>query len=201
MNIAIIGTGKMGSGLGKLATKAGHNVIFASRDPQKPILPAIRNADMVILAIPYESAIGLAENPEVREGLKGKTVVDISNPIGADFVSLLVGHTTSAAEEIARRLPESNIVKAFNTVFAEVLRMRADGVKVKPPVYVSSDDAEAKKQVIDLAQSFGFETMDTGSLASARYVEPLADLLMQFAFAKGMGTKIGFAIVSAGEGS
>ncbi len=198
MNITIIGTGKMGSSLGTLADKAGHKVSYASRDPQKPVLPAIRNADMVIFAVPYESAIELAENPEVRAKLKGKTVVDISNPIGADFVSLLVGHTTSASEEIARRLPESNVIKAFNTVFAEVLRLRADGMKVKAPVYVSGDDAEAKKQVVDLAQSFGFETMDAGSLASARYVEPLAGLLIQFAFAKGMGTKIGFTIATVG---
>jgi 8-hydroxy-5-deazaflavin:NADPH oxidoreductase len=200
MNITIIGTGNMGAPLGVLARQAGHQVKFASRDPQKPVLPAVMSADLVILATQYTGALELADQPAIRTALAGKIVVDLTNPLTDNFMGLLVGHTTSGAEEIARRLPGAKVVKAFNTIFSEVLRNRAEGVKVRATVMVATDDDEARQTVLGLAKSFGLDAVDSGPLSNARYLEPLIEMLIQLAYGKGMGTKISFPLVNALEG-
>ena len=197
MNIAIIGKGNMGAALGKLAEQAGHTVTFGSQDPRQPVLPAIQGADLVILAVPYGVALALAANTEISAALAGQRVVDVTNPLATDYMSLTIGHTTSAAEEIARRLPGACVVKAFNTIFAEALGRRANGERVVATVFVAGDDEETKRAVIGLAGSFGFEATDAGGLSNARYLEPVTELLIQLAYGKGMGTGIGFALVGA----
>ncbi len=195
MNIAIIGTGNMGSALGTLLTQARHTVTFGSRDPQQPVRQAIEGAELVILAVPYTGAIALAEDPDVRTALAGKIVVDITNPLAPDFMSLTIGHTSSAAEEIARRLPEARLVKAFSTIFAEVLRAKAEDQKVTATVLVAGDDAQAKSPVLALASELGFSAVDTGALTNARYIEPLTELEIQLAYGQGRGSRITFQLV------
>ncbi len=197
MKLAIIGKGHMGGALAKLSAQAGHSVAVGSLDPRQPVLPALQDAELVILAVPYAAALALTDDVGVRIALAGKIVVDISNPLAVDYMSLTIGHTTSAAEEIAKRLPGARVVKAFNTMFAEVLGLRANGAKVAATALVAADDEEAKRSVIALAQAFGFEALDAGALSNARYLEPMTELLIQLAYGKGMGTRIGFALVSA----
>jgi predicted dinucleotide-binding enzyme len=103
---------------------------------------------------------------------------------------LTIGHTTSAAEEIAKAVPGARVVKAFNTVFASVL---ADGPTLNGatvPVFVAADDAAARDAVAQLAKSAGFDVIDAGALKNARYLEPLAGLNIYLGYGAGLGTSI-----------
>src|SRR5206468_2384708 len=112
--------------------------------------------------------------------LNRRAVVDITNPLTPDYMGLAIGHTTSAAEEIQKAFPGAKVVKAFNTVFAQVL---ADGPKLADatvPVFFAGDDAAAKELVRSLIESMGFIPVDAGGLKNARYLEPLAGLNIYF---------------------
>jgi 8-hydroxy-5-deazaflavin:NADPH oxidoreductase len=197
MNITVIGSGNMGSGFVKQLTAAGHRVVVTSKDVAKAKelaaqysaeTAAAHENEIIVLATGYADAVPAltALGP-----LKGKIVVDITNPVTADYMGLTIGHTTSAAEDIARATPGARIVKAFNTVFAQVLAQGArfpDGRVV--PVFVASDDEAAKETVSELARSMGFDVIDAGGLKNARYLEPLAGLNIYLGYGAGLGTRI-----------
>ena len=202
MNISILGTGNMATGLAVLFAKASHTVTLGSRDAEKAktvantvgngiagaeLADAAGKADLLVLAVPFDAA---AEVIRAAGDLTGKTVVDITNPMTADYSALTIGHTTSAAEEIQKLAPTAKVVKAFNTVFASVLQ--ADGKAAGRPatVFVAGDDADARKTVSDLAISAGLEAIETGGLASARYLEPVAGLNIALGYGLGHGTDI-----------
>lgn len=201
MNITIVGYGNMGSGLASLAVKAGHHVTLTGKQLSRSIdlaaklgahavelKVAAQGADLIVLATPY-SAAGevLAELGD----LAGKTVIDISNPVKADFSGLSLGFNTSAAEEIQRLAPTAHIVKAFNTIFAQVFSEGPDfGPAGKASVFIAGDDTNARNQVDGFAQSLGFSTLHTGGLSSARYLEPLGMLNISLAYGLGHGTGI-----------
>lgn len=201
MKVTVIGTGNMGSAFVKQLTKAGHQVRVTSRDLAKaqalasghngvaaaPPAKALGDSDVVLLATGYADAI-----PALRAlgNLHGKVVVDISNPLTADYMGLTVGHSTSAAEEIAKAVPGAEVVKAFNTIFAQVLNDGADLGGQKVPVFVASDSAGAKEVARQLAQSIGFGVIDAGGLKNARYLEPLAGLNIFLGYGAGLGTAI-----------
>ncbi len=202
MNITVIGSGNMGSGFVKQLSAAGHRVTVTGRDLAKAALltqqypgaqavepaQAARDADVIIVATPYESAAAALRS---LGDLKGKVVVDVTNPLTADYMGLTIGHATSAAEEIARAVPGAAVVKAFNTVFAQVLAEGADfGAGRKVPVFVASDHAAAKDAVKALAQRMGFDVIDAGALKNARYLEPVAGLNIYLAYGAGLGTGI-----------
>ena len=95
----------------------------------------------------------------------------------------------SAGEEIAKAVPEASVVKAFNTVFAQVLAQGADfGQGHVVPVYVAGDDAAAKSTVSRLIESTGFDPVDAGPLKNARYLEAVAGLNIYFGYGAGKGT-------------
>jgi NADPH-dependent F420 reductase len=201
MNIAIFGTGNMASGLAAVFAKAGHQVTIAARDPAKArnaaaelgngvaaatFADAAEASDAVFLAVPYDAAAGLVAT---AGGLKGKIVVDITNPMTADFSGLSIGHTTSAAEEIQKSAPAAKVVKAFNTIFASILQNGKAGGQTAT-VFVAGDDAEARKSVAELAASAGFRSVEVGGLAAARYLEPVAALNIALGYGLGHGTDI-----------
>jgi predicted dinucleotide-binding enzyme len=195
MNIVILGKGNMGAPLAKLAAKAGiPSHTFGSSD--NPI-HTLSSAYIVIFAMKYEQALDFAVKPGVAERLAGKVIVDITNPLAPDFMSLTVGYTSSAAEEIAKRLPGAHVVKAFNTIFASVLASRASGETVTIPVFVAGDDTGAVSAVVKLVQDFGFQAIGSGPLANARYLEPMTELMIHLGYAHGHGDKIGFSLVRA----
>jgi predicted dinucleotide-binding enzyme len=106
-------------------------------------------------------------------------------------MGLTVGHTSSAAEEIAQAVPNAVVVKGFNTLFAQVLAGGADfGAGRTLSVFLASDSAEAKQQAASLARSMGFDVVDAGGLKNARYLEPLAGLNIYFGYGAGQGTSI-----------
>ncbi|WP_328517169.1 NADPH-dependent F420 reductase [Ralstonia solanacearum] len=200
MKVTIIGAGNMGAALSKQLALAGHQVRVIARDLNKaselnrsgvtvvPAQGAAEDADAVIVATSYgDAAAALA----AVGSLASKVVIDITNPLSADYISLTVGHTTSAAEEIAKAFPDAQIVKAFNTLFAQVIAAGADfGNGRRASTFVASDSERAKQTASTLAQSMGFEVVDAGGLKNARYLEPLAGLNIYLGYGAGLGTSI-----------
>lgn len=200
MKVTVVGAGNMASGFAKALVKAGHQARLVGRNPGKTQALATETgasavaaaegaaSDIIILATPYAAAV---EALRALGDLSGKIVVDITNPLSADYMSLTLGHTTSAAEEIAQAVPRARVVKGFNTLFAQVL---AAGPKLKdgsvPQVFLASDDAEAKDAVSALAASFGYPVVDAGPLRNARYLEPLAGLNIYLGYGAGLGTGV-----------
>ncbi len=200
MKVLVIGAGNMGSGFVKQLTAAGHQVIVTARDQVKaqavaqqfgaksaPAAGAANDVDAIVVATPY----GEAANALVGVGdLTGKVVVDISNPLTPDYMGLTLGHTTSAAEQIAKAVPGAEVVKGFNTVFAQVLGGGADLDGQKVSVFLASDSERAKQTAGALAESMGFVVVDAGALKNARYLEPLGGLNVYFGYGAGQGTNI-----------
>ncbi len=201
MKVTIIGAGNMGSAFAKRLIAAGHEVSVVAKHADKAAalaasLPGVAvlppdttvDADAVIVATGYADSVSALK---ALGDLTGKVVVDISNPLSADYMSLTVGHTTSAAEEIAAAVPGALVVKAFNTVFAQVLDAGADfGGGKKVSVFVASDSELGKQTVSALARAMGFEVIDAGGLKNARYLEPLGGLNVYFGYGAGLGTAI-----------
>jgi 8-hydroxy-5-deazaflavin:NADPH oxidoreductase len=199
MKITVIGSGNMASGFVKQLSKAGHSVQIYARNAAKAGELAKANnatvidaekasqADIIILATPYKDAVNVLRS---IGSLKGNVVVEISNPMNKDSPGLSVGHTTSAAEEIAKAFPEAMVVKAFNTVFAQRLGAGPDLAGGKIPVFIASDDASAKRNVTIMTESMGFTPLDAGPLINSRYLEPLGALNIYFGYGAGLGTAI-----------
>ena len=202
MNYAIIGPGNMGLGLARLFTAKGQNVTLAHKDVKvakrlaaeiggnvqgKSIADAASDADIVILATPYKSATAAIKE---AGDLTGKILVDISNPITPDYMALTIGHTTSAAEEIAKLAPGAHVVKAFNTVFWQALPFEVRQGNPAVQVLLAGDDEDAKKAVATMVTDLEFEAIDAGPLANARYIEPVGELNIHLGYALGWGTAI-----------
>jgi len=203
-NIAILGSGNIGSGLARLLS-AHHRVTLGSRQPEaaRAKFPGLRiadyaqavaSADIVFLAVPFPSLAAVAA---LVGPLPGKILVDVTNPLTPDFMALTLGHTTSAGEAVQAAFPQAHVVKAFNTVLAQVLAKAAAGAKSLPSVLVAGNHPAANAAVMQLARDAGFGAFDTGPLANARYLEPLAELGIQLAYAKGHGGEVGFTFAPA----
>ncbi|HXD41732.1 MAG TPA: NADPH-dependent F420 reductase [Ramlibacter sp.] len=202
MKITVIGSGNMGSAFVKQLRAAGHQVRVTGRNlakatelaRQNPGVEAIalpgaaEGADAIIVATPYEAA---ADSLRSLGDLNGKVVLDITNPLTPDYMGLTVGHDTSASEQIAKAVPGAQVVKGFNTLFAQVLAAGPDfGNGRKATVFLASDSDRAKQTARALAESMGFETMDAGPLKNARYLEPVAGLNIYFGYGAGLGTAV-----------
>ncbi|MEZ2223085.1 NADPH-dependent F420 reductase [Rhizobium sp. RCC_161_2] len=201
MKIAIIGTGNMGAGLARALAGAGYDLVIGHRDPAKAaelaaelganvegggIAAAVKLADVVILALPYDA---IAEALKAAGDLTGKVLVDISNPITADYRGLLIGHSTSAAEEIQALAPTATVVKAFNTIFATLLPIEARNGKTLQ-VFVAGNDEAAKETVSNIAKAIGFEPVNAGDLTNARFIEPIGEMNIHFGFFLGKGPSV-----------
>ncbi|PUA19868.1 NADPH-dependent F420 reductase [Glaciimonas sp. PCH181] len=202
MKVTVIGAGNMGSAFVKQLTRAGHQVTVTTRNLGKAQAVAAANpdaiavvavnaaavADVVVLATSYDDAVSALKSVG---DLSGKVVIDITNPLTADYMGLTLGHSTSASEEIAKAIPGAEVVKAFNTVFAQVLSDGADfGNGQTVSVFVASDSARAKQTAKALAESMGFVTVDAGGLKNARYLEPVAGFNIYLGYGAGLGTSI-----------
>ena len=181
MKVAIIGAGNVGKALTSSFTGAGHDVTIAAAHPDHARdaaadlgahaatsnQEAVAGADLVVLAVPVTALGAIAT--EIGDELAGKTVIDVSNRPTPDPA----GPGTSIAEELQASLPESHVVKAFNTLFAS---RQADPVVAGLPVdgFVASDDDTAKATVLDALEGMGFRPVDAGPLAAARTLEGMA---------------------------
>lgn len=207
MKIGIIGTGNVGSALGKGWANKGHQILFGTRQPESEkvqkllaevgeegtavsIPNAIQQAKIIVLATPW-NVVG-----QVIQSVtdwQGKIVIDATNPIAPGF-QLAVGHTTSAAEQLAAYLPGAQVVKAFNTTGAENM---ADPLYDDAPItmFICGDDPEAKAAVTELAEALGFDVADVGGLETARLIEPMALVWINLAIKQGLGRNIAFKLV------
>jgi hypothetical protein len=188
--VAIIGDGNVGSALQKGALAAGYDVKVTGKDAAK-VREVAAWADLVILAVPFSVMDEVVA--ELGDAVAGKTLVDVTNVLGANY-QLALGFTTSGAEELAKKAPRAKVVKAFNTVFAQ--NMSSGKVKgEKLAALAAGDDAAAKQAVLSLARDIGFDAVDAGPLVNARWLETLGFLNIQLGFTLKMGTDIGFRLV------
>jgi 8-hydroxy-5-deazaflavin:NADPH oxidoreductase len=205
MQITIIGTGNMARGIGTRALAGGHDVTVVGKntDAADEAVAALRDAggngsvraagetdpvegDLVVLAIYYDDARRAVER--LGDGLAGKTVVDITNPVNESFDGLVVPPDGSATQELAQLAPDASFVKAFNTTFASTLQ--AGDVAGQPlDVLIAGDDDEAKATVATLVRDGGLNPVDVGSQQRARELEALG--LMHMTIQDELGT--GFA--------
>lgn len=184
MKVTIIGAGNVGTALGTSISRAGHEVTIAAKHPEHARQAAqeigaavadsngsaVADAELVILAVPFVAGTDEVTD-EIRDGVAGKTVVDVTNPVKPDY-SGLVTEGTSAAEEFQRRLPDVKVVKAFNTILASNQANPSRDIDG----FVAADDDQAKQKVISLVESMGFTPLDVGPLSAARYLEGMAYL-------------------------
>ena len=208
MKIAILGTGAVGTALGTRWAKAAHAVTFGSRQPQsekvlavvekcgsgaKACSPqmAVADAEAILLAVPWPAARQtLADLGDLR----GRPVIDCTNPLLPDLSGIELGHSTSAAEQLAAAAPSARVVKAFNAASVKVMNDPRFGEHLATMFYCG-DDAAAKSVVRQLIADVGFDPVDAGQLASARYLEPLAMLYIHLAFRQGWGSNCAFKIM------
>lgn len=195
MRVATLGRGNMGGPIAKLSQNAGYDVSVVGQDGDT--VAAIKDADLIVLALHYDPAKGLLSDDAVQDALDGKVLIDVTNPLAPDYMSLTVGHDTSAGETLAAMIPGTKVVKAFNTVFADLLKGQVAGTASPVPVYVAGNDADARAQVKSFVEDLGLVAIESGPLSNARYLEPMAEMMIQFGYGLGHGANIGFALVKA----
>lgn len=209
MRIGILGSGLMGAKLGTIFARAGHDVVFSySRDDRKlervardaghgasagTPAEATNGADALLLAVHWSRV-----NDVLRKAgnVAGKVIVSCSLPMNADDTALVVGRTSSGAEQLAKKVPTAHIVSAFGTVPSEVLfsvfKTRAN--RRRPSLVYCGDSARAKKTAAQLIRDVGFEPIDAGALEIARYTEPFTLLVAQLAYEGPRGPALAYRL-------
>ena len=207
MKIGILGTGDLAKSLGTALTHHGYHVMFGSREVAKAqdlagemehfatggtLANAIHFGEMIVIAVPYKS---VEETLRASDNYRGKVLIDATNPIipGGMF-ELAIGHTTSAAEQIAAMVPEATVVKAFNTAFTETVESPHFGPNDVTMFYCGNDD-KAKAAVAKMIEDIGMKPVDCGPLDSARLLEPMATLIIRLGINLEMGREIAFNLL------
>jgi hypothetical protein len=208
MRIGILGSGLMGGKFGKVFSRAGHDVVFSySRSKTKleklardaggnaragTPAEAAKDADALLLAVHWSSVDDVLKT---AGDLSGKVVITCSLPMDENDSGLVVGLTSSGAEELAKKVPKARIVSAFNTLPSEVLFAvfeRRDSGANRPSQVYCGDDAKAKEVAAGLIRDVGFEPIDAGPLRIARYTEPFTLLIGQLAYTGDRGAALAY---------
>lgn len=208
MKIGIIGSGNVGGTLGTRWAQGGHQVVFGSRSPESDKMrqlagkagkgaraasfaETLEASELLLLATPWpatkETVKGLGD-------LKGKVLIDATNPLLPDLSGLEFGTTTSGGEQVAGWARGARVVKALNGVGFNIMANPAFGGD-RPVMFYCGDDAAAKKTVKPLVEELGFEAVDAGPLSQARLLEPFAHLWISLALVHGQGREIGFKLL------
>lgn len=188
--VTIIGGGNMGKAISELVTNGGNTVEILTRSDSTTAV----TGEIVVLAVPY----GALDEIVAQRGdeLAGKVVVDITNPLDFQtFDSLVVPADGSAAAELAAKLPQAKVVKAFNTNFAATLGTGKVGQNTTT-VLVAGDDADAKQGVVSFVKAAGLNALDAGSLKRARELEAVGFTQLVLAASEQIGWTGGFAVVA-----
>jgi hypothetical protein len=189
-NLSIIGTGNMSQAIASIAAKGGHSV---QQLGQSDVDTAI-TGDVVVLAVPYPAVADVIAKR--GEQLAGKVVVDITNPLDFEtFDDLVVPADGSAAAEIAAALPDSKVLKAFNTTFAGTLASSTVG-PLTTTVLIAGDNADAKATLAGIVTSGGVNAIDAGSLKRARELEALGFLQLTLAANEKVSWTGGFGVAA-----
>lgn len=207
MRVGILGSGLMGGKLGTLFARAGHDVVFSYARSQEKLKrlakdakgnaragtprEAAQDADAVLLAVHW---LRIDDVLHQAGDLAGKVILTCSLPMDEGNTALVIGHTRSGAEELAKKVPQAKVVGAFNTVPSEVLfgvyaaRRKAN----RPSLVYCGDDARSKKVAAALIRDVGFEPVDAGPLRIARYTEPFALLMAELAYEGSGGPELAY---------
>jgi hypothetical protein len=187
--ITIFGNGSMGQAIGGVLARGGADIQhIGSADTDTTV-----TGDIVVLAVPYPALAQIAAAYGAQ--LAGKTVVDITNPLDfSTFDALVVPAGSSSAAQLQSALPESKVLKAFNTNFAATLVSGREG-DATTTVLVAGDDADAKAGLIAAITAGGLEAVDAGSLARAHELESIGFLQLTLAVGEQIGWTGGLALV------
>ena len=207
MKIGILGSGLMGGKLGILFTRAGHDVVFSYARSQQKLerlvrqakgharagtpAEAVRDADAILLAVHWRRIDDVVKQ---ADDLSRKVIISCSLPMNADDTRLVIGHTSSGAEELAKKVRRAKVVSAFGTVPSEVLFgvFEARRKAKRPSMAYCGDDDSAKAVTAGLISDVGFEPVDAGPLRIARYLEPFALLMGQLAYEGSGGPELAY---------
>ena len=189
-NVSIIGTGNMAQAISRVLTSGGATVeLIGHGEATTP------TGDVVVLAVPYPAVADVIAT--YGTALAGKIVVDITNPLDfATFDALVVPADGSATAEIAAALPQSRVVKAFNTTFAATLATGTVGGAQPTTELVAGDDAVAKATLVGLVEAGGLRAIDAGGLRRARELEAVGFLQLTLAVGEKVSWAGGFAVVA-----
>jgi len=214
MRVGILGSGLMGGKLGTLFARAGHEVVFSyarstgklerlakdARGNARAGTPreAAQGADALLLAVHWSRIDDVLSQ---TGDLSGQVIVTCSLPMNANNSGLLIGHASSGAEALARKVPKARVVCAFNTVPSEVLFgvYEARRKTKRPSLVYCGDDARSKEVAIELIRDVGFDPVDAGPLRIARYTEPFALLMGQLAYEGNEGPELAYRFERFGE--
>lgn len=207
MRVGILGSGLMGAKLGTLFARAGHEVVFSYARSEEKLnrlardagsktragtpREAAQEADALLLAVHWSRVEDVLHQ---AGDLSGKVILSCSLPMNAEDTELVIAHTGSGAEELAKRIPKARIVSAFNTVPSEVLfgvydaRHKAG----RPSLVYCGDDESGKAVAADLIRDVGFDPVDAGPLRIARHTEPFALLVAQLAYEGNEGPELAY---------
>src|SRR3954470_23458948 len=204
----------MGGKLGTIFARAGHEVVFSyarseqklerlARDAQGKARAgtpreAAQEADAVLLAVHWSRIEDVLNQ---TGDLSGKVIVTCSLPMNDDNTELVVAHTSSGAEELAKMIPKARVVAAFNTVPSEVLFgvYEAKRKASRPSLVYCGDDESGKSVAAGLIRDAGFDPVDAGPLRIARYTEPFALLVAQLAYEGDGGPELAYRFERFGE--
>jgi predicted dinucleotide-binding enzyme len=206
MRVGILGSGLMGGKLGTIFARAGHEVTFSYARSKTKLqrlardaggtaragtpAEAARDADALLLAVHWSRFDDVLKQ---AGDLSGRIILTCSLPMNDDDTALVVGHTSSGAEELAKKLPKARVVSAFNTVPSEVLfRVFESRKRSRPSLVYCGDDAGAKGVAAGLIRDARFDPVDAGPLEIARYTEPLALLVAQLAYEGEEGPELAY---------
>ncbi len=197
MRIGILGSGLMGAKLGTLFARAGHEVIFSYARSMEKLRRLARDAggngragapgeaaegaDAVLVAVHWSRIDDVLRQ---AGDLSGKVVITCCLPMNAANTELIIAHTSSGAEALAKKVPKAKVVCAFNTVPSEALSgvFEARRQAARPSLVTCGDDAGGKRVAATLIRDVGFDPVDAGPLRIARYTEPFALLVAQLAY-------------------
>jgi predicted dinucleotide-binding enzyme len=186
--VSIIGNGTMGKTISGLVAAGGNDPEVLGHSDDAPV-----TGDIVVLAVPYPAVSDVIAKR--GDQLAGKVVVDITNPLNFEtFDSLVVPADRSAAAEIAAALPQSRVLKAFNTTFAATLAAGKVG-DLPTTVLIAGDDADAKKLLADVITAGGLKAVDAGALSRARELEAFGFLQLTLAAGEKLPWTGGFGVV------
>lgn len=207
MKIGILGAGNVGGALGSVWARKGHEVFFGVPRPQDTktqeflktigakgragsVAEACAPSEVIVLATPWpaaQDAIRAAGN------LEGKVVMDCTNPLEADFTGLVLGYTTSGAEQVAQWAKGGKVFKAFNQTGFNIMAS-PDFAGQRAVMFICGDDDAHKPTVLKLVSDVGFEAIDAGGLVIARLLEPYAMLWIHLANVRGLGRDFAFGL-------
>jgi len=197
----------MGGKIGTLFTRAGHEVVFSYARSREKLNQLARDAghnaragtpseatlgaDVLLLAVHWSRIDDVLNQ---AGDLSGKVVVTCSLPLNAANTELVLGHTTSGAEELAKKVPGAEVVSAFNNIPSEVLFgvFAARGKASPPSMVYCGDKTRGKNIAATLIRDVGFDPIDLGPLRNARYTEPLAMIIAHLAYGGTEGPELAY---------